>query len=155
MNVRFAHENELDRVNEIRKQVNELHAAGKPEVFRPEFSQEMRDFIHEIWSDPEKRIVVAERDGVIAGYAVLHHVDRPENPVKRAMVYLNIDEFGVDEACQRQGIGSEMIAFIRRYAAEAGVHRIELNMWEFNKTALAFYEEVGFTTFRRYMELTV
>ena len=30
---------------------------------------------------------------------------------------------------------------------------IELNMWEFNKDALAFYEAVGFSTFRRYMEM--
>ena len=48
-----------------------------------------------------------------------------------------------------------MIAFIRAFAAEKGFRRIELNMWEFNQDALAFYEAAGFTTFRRYMEMFV
>ena len=28
-------------------------------------------------------------------------------------------------------------------------------MWEFNRDALAFYEAVGFKTYRRYLELPV
>ena len=32
--IRFAKENELARVNELRKQVNDLHVEGKPEIFR-------------------------------------------------------------------------------------------------------------------------
>ncbi len=34
-----------------------------------------------------------------------------------------------------------------------GVSRLGLNMWEFNEGALAFYEAVGFRTYRRYMQL--
>lgn len=153
MKVRFADENELIRVNELREQVHNLHAAGIPQTFKPEFAPGMRDFIYEIWNDPEKKIVVAERDGVICGYAVLHHINRPEHMTKREQDFLDIDEFGVDTAFQRQGVGKAMIAFIRKFALEMGLRRIELNMWEFNKDALAFYEEVGFTTFRRYMEM--
>ena len=69
--------------------------------------------------------------------------------------FLDIDEFCVDEACRRQGVASAMIRFIRDFAKERGYHRIELNMWEFNREALAFYEAAGFTTFRRYMEMMV
>ena len=152
--IRLANENDLSRVNELRKQVNDLHAAGKPEVFKPGFSQEMRDFIFRIWNDPERDIVVAERNGVIRGFAVLHHIIRPESPAKWEQNFLDIDEFGVDAAYRRQGIASEMIAFIREFAIQKGYSRIELNMWEFNKEALAFYEAVGFTTFRRYMEMS-
>ena len=42
-----------------------------------------------------------------------------------------------------------------QYAKEKGLHRIELNMWEFNQGALAFYEATGFVTFRRYMEMFI
>ena len=66
--------------------------------------------------------------------------------------FLDIDEFCVDEAYRRKGAATELIAFIKSYAKEKGFHRIELNMWEFNQGALAFYEAVGFKTFRRYME---
>lgn len=155
MNIRFANENELSRVNELRKQVNDLHVAGKPEMFKPGFSRKLQDVIYQIWSDAEHEIVVAEQDRMICGFAVLHHIHRPENPAKWEQDYLDIDEFCVDEAFRRQGVATKMIAFIRAFAAEKGFRRIELNMWEFNQDALAFYEAAGFTTFRRYMEMFI
>ena len=153
VHVRFAEETELERINVLRKQVNDLHVAGKPEVFKPGFSPELRDYIYAIWNEPEKKIVVAETDGEIRGFAVLNHIIRPENPFMYERDYLDIDEFCVDAACRRQGVASAMIGFIRDYAKEKGFRRLELNMWEFNQDALAFYEAAGFQTFRRYMEM--
>ena len=153
MNVRIARDDELDQVNVLRKQVNDLHVAGKPDVFKPGFCDELRDFIHVIWNDPEKEIVVAEIGGTIAGFAVLNHIVRPENPFMFERDFLDIDEFGVDSAFRRRGAASAMIRFIREYAREKGYGRIELNMWEFNRGALEFYEAAGFKTFRRYMEM--
>ena len=153
--VRRAREDELERVNELRMQVNALHVAGKPEVFKPGFPEELRNYIYAIHKDPEQFITVAVKDGTICGFAVLHHINRPENPFMKERDFLDIDEFCVDEAFRRQGIASEMIAFIREFAKEKGFHRIELNMWEFNQEALAFYEAAGFQTFRRYMEMFI
>ena len=153
--VRLARENELERVNELRMQVNALHVAGKPEVFKPGFPEELRNYIYAIHKDPEQFITVAVKDGTICGFAVLHHINRPENPFMKERDFLDIDEFCVDEAFRRQGIASEMIDFIREFAKEKGFHRIELNMWEFNQEALAFYEASGFQTFRRYMEMFI
>ena len=50
--------------------------------------------------------------------------------------FLDIDEFCVDEAFRRRGIGREMIRYIRALAERSGFRRVELNMWEFNKGAL-------------------
>ena len=152
MTVRFAKENELGRVNELREQVNALHVAGKPDVFKPGFPKELQNYVNEIWNDPDKDIVVAEFDGVVCGYAVINYVNRPENPYMFERRYLDIDEFGVDEGFRRRGAATAMIAFIRALAAEKGLNRVELNMWEFNADALKFYEAAGFKTFRRYME---
>ena len=153
--VRFAREEDLERVNELRKEVNDVHTAGKPEIFKPGFGPELRDYIHAIMEDPAKKIAVAETDGEIRGFAVLNHIVRPENPFMYERDYLDIDEFGVDSRCRRQGIAAAMIRFIRGWAADNGFSRIELNMWEFNRGALAFYESAGLTTYRRYMEMKV
>ena len=155
VSIRFAVPDDFAQINHLRKQVNDLHVAGKPEIFKEGFPEELRDYLYSIFSDPRKKIVVCQLDEKLCAFAVLHHISRPETPYMRQRDYLDIDEFGVDEACQRQGVGTAMIAFIRRYAAEKGIRRIELNMWEFNQKALAFYEELGFTTFRRYMEMFV
>jgi GNAT superfamily N-acetyltransferase len=133
--------------------VNDLHVAGKPEIFKPGFPKELADHIYTIWNDPDQRIVVNERNGAICGFAVLHHIRRPETPFMFERDYLDVDEFCVDEACRRTGVATELIGFIRKYAKAEGFDRVELNMWEFNRDALAFYEAVGFTTYRRYMEM--
>ncbi len=153
MEVRFAKEDELDRINELRKQVNDLHVEGKPDVFKPGFCGELRDFINVIWNDPEQEIVVAVADGIVCGFAIIHHINKPENPFMKERDFLDIDEFCVDEAYRRKGVATDLIAFIKEYAKKKGFHRIELNMWEFNQGALAFYESVGFETYRRYMEI--
>ncbi len=155
MEIRFAREEELDRVNQLRRQVNDLHVAGKPEVFKPGFRDELRDYIYVIYHDPEQRIVVAAENETICGFAVLHHIRKPENPFMYERDFLDIDEFCVDENHRRQGVASAMIRFIKDFAKEQGYHRIELNMWEFNGNALAFYEAAGFTTYRRYMEMMI
>ncbi len=151
--VRFAREEDLERVNELRRQVNDLHVEGRPETFKPGFCDELRDYIHTIWEDPLKEIVVAEQAGKICGFAVLNHINRPENPFMFERDYLDVDEFGVDEHCRRQGAASAMVRFIRDWAKEQGFSRLELNMWAFNRGALAFYETAGFRTYRRYMEM--
>ena len=155
MHIRLAEQKDLDKINELRRQVNELHVKGKPEVFKPGFPQELEDYIHAIWDDPEKEIVVAETDGAVCGFAVLHHMHRPPTPYMAERNYLDVDECGVDAAYRRQGVATALIAFIRDYARDKGFHRIELNMWEFNRDALAFYEAAGFSTYRRYMEMFI
>ena len=123
MIIRTAREEELDRVNELRKQVNDLHVAGKPEVFKKGFPDELKDFIHVIYNDPEQEIIVAESDGTICGFAVLHHIVKGETPFMYERDFLDIDEFCVDAAFRRQGVALRMMTFIRSYAKEKGFHR--------------------------------
>ena len=120
MEVRFAKEKELDRINELRKQVNDLHVDGKPDVFKPGFCDELRDFINVIWTDPEQEIVVADADGAICGFAIIHHINKPENPFMKERDFLDIDEFCVDEAYRRKGVATSLITFIKEYAKEKG-----------------------------------
>lgn len=155
MEIRFAREDELDRVNELRKQVNDLHVEGKPDVFKAGFNDELYNHIYDIWNDSEQEIVVADADGIICGFAVVHHIYKAENPFMFERDFIDVDEFCVDERFRRQGIATEIITFIKDYTKEKGFKRIELNMWEFNQGALEFYEAVGFNTYRRYMELFV
>lgn len=125
MEVRFAREDELVQVNRLRKQVNDLHVKGEPEIFKPGFSTEWQKYIYEICNDPHKRIVVCENSGKVCAYAVLNHIVSPENPCLYERNYLDIDELCVDEAFRRQGLATDMISFIRDFAKYEGVKRIE------------------------------
>ena len=153
--VRYANREDLPRVNELRKQVNDLHVEGRPDIFKPGFNQEMQDFLYKIFESDNMNVIVAEREGVICGFACVQYVDKPESPYSYARLFYDVDEFCVDAAFRRQGVATEMFDFIKQQAKAKGFDRVELNMWEFNEDARAFYEAVGFTTYRRYMQMEI
>lgn len=150
--IRFAEKKDLERVNELRRQVSQVHANGRPDIFRAEFRSEMRDLIYSIWESENKDIIVAVQDNIICGFACVQYITKPESPYSLERKYYQVAEFGVDENYRRQGIGRELFQYIRADAKKKGFNRIELDMWEFNEGALKFYEAVGFRTYRRYME---
>lgn len=155
MLIRFAKESDLPRVNELRRQVNDLHVAGEPTIFRPGFNEELQKHLWEIFFSEECAVLVAEDEDGVVGFACLKFVERTESAYRNALRYLDVDEFGVDECHRRQGIGRALFDRIRELARERGCKRIELNMWAFNEGALKFYEAIGFRTYRRYMEYTL
>ena len=155
MSIRFAKEADLERVNELRREVNEVHVEGRPDVFKPGFPAELSNYVYTIFNDPDQKIALYERDGKIIAFAVLKRHFKPESPFSFARSFLDIDEICVDIEYRRQGIATEMMDFIRGYAKNEGFDKIELNMWEFNSGALSFYEKNGFKTYRRIMEMDI
>ena len=151
--VRLATEADLGRINELRQQVNRLHVEGRPDIFRPGFSNELRDYARTLIASPEHDILVCEREGAICGIACVDYVVKPESPYSRATRFYHVEELCVDAARRRQGVARELTDFMRADARRRGLDRIVLDVWEFNDEALAFYDAMGFRTFRRMLEL--
>ena len=133
MIIRPAEEQKLERVNVLRKQVNDLHVEGKPSVFKTNFYDGLSDYIYEIQNDDKKEIIVAINEGEIVGYAVPAHINRAETPFMYERDFLYIDEIGVDKDLRRHGVASEIISYILDYAKDKGFKRVQLKMWEFNQ----------------------
>ncbi len=150
--VRFAEERDLPRVNELRRQVSELHVNGRPDIFKPGFCRELQDRVYEMYRGGDSDVIVAERDGVIRGMACVEYLTKQESPYNQERKIYYVTEIGVDAAFRRRGVGRELMEFMRVDATAKGFARIELDMWTFNEGALQFYEAVGFRTFRRFME---
>lgn len=68
--VRYAKFDELPRVNELRRAVSELHAEGRPDIFRPGFCEELRQHIYSLFNTPQYDVIVACLDGEICGFAI-------------------------------------------------------------------------------------
>ena len=151
--VRYAAREDLPRVNELRRQVNELHAAGRPDIFRPGFCEALRQHVFQLFDAPEFDVIVACIDGTICGFAAVQYVDRPESAYLCARRFYHIEEFGVDENFRRRGVGTALLRFCRAEAERRGFDRVELDVWAFNEAAQKFYEAAGFQTYRSHLEL--
>jgi len=154
--IRPARHEELYRVNEPRRMVNDLHVTGRPTHFKPGFAPELQGYLAEQYSHPERFSVLVAMDGEeIAGFAVVQYVHRSEGPYTLPLDFYHAEEFGVDAAHRRRGVATALVAYMKGDAKARGFTRLDLDVWAFNDSALAFYEAAGFTTYRRYMELEV
>ncbi len=150
--IRYARRDELDEVNRIRLQVNDLHVSGRPDIFRAGFCDELKNHVYEKLDAEDSDVIVALEDQKIVGFASVEYIKRPESAYCLARSVYRVEEFGVDVHHRRKGIGRKLIAWIGEDARQKGFDRVDLDMWAFNESALKFYEAIGFSTYRRYME---
>lgn len=153
--VRFAEEKDLDEINEMRKQVNDIHVEGRPDVFKAGFGTEIRDFVKIIMNGENSDIIVAERNGMICGMVCVDYVNKPESPYSKARSFYHVQEIAVDANYRRQGVAKELLEFMIEDAKKRKLGKIELDVWEFNDSAIEFYQAVGFRPTRRWMEYEV
>lgn len=153
--VRFAEEKDLDRVNELRKQVNDIHVMGRPDIFKTGFGAELKDFAQVLLDGEDSNIIVSERDGIICGMVCVTYINKPETKYGKARSYYHVEEIAVDEKYRRQGVAKELLDFMIEDAKNRNLQKIELDVWEFNASAIDFYKAVGFQETRRWMEFEV
>lgn len=153
--VRFAEEKDLSRINELRKQVNDIHVNARPDVFKTGFCKELQDFAHVLLTGENSDILVAEREGVICGMACVDYVRKPETSYGMARGFYHIQEIAVDALYRRQGVAKELFEFMKEEAKKRLLNKIELEVWTFNESAIEFYEAVGFCEIKKYMAYNI
>ena len=153
--VRFAEEKDLEKINALRKQVNDIHVEGRPDIFKAGFGSEIRDFAKVIINGENSDIIVAECNGVICGMACVDYVNKSETPYSKARDFYHVQEIAVDANHRRQGVAKELLEFMIADAKKRNLGKIELDVWEFNDSAIEFYQAVGFRQTRRWMEYEV
>ena len=153
--IRPARRGELGRVNELRRMVNGLHVSDRPTHFKPGFGPELQARLFEAFDSDRFGVIVAAEGAEILGFAVVQYVHRPEGPYTLPLDYYHVEEFGVDAVHRRRGVATALVAYMKADAKARGFTRLDLDVWAFNDSALAFYEAAGFTSYRRYMELEV
>lgn len=153
--VRYAKREELETVNKIRREVNDVHVSGRPDIFVSGFCQELSDHIYTLYDESDNKVIAAFSEDVICGFATVCYIVKSRSPYSLDRKIYQVEEFGVLKEYRRRGVATAMIEFIKQDAQRIGYDRIELDMWEFNSSALKFYEAVGFKTYRRYMELNI
>ena len=148
-----AREEDFPAVERLLRQIAQLHAEWRPDVFRPAQKYDREHYL-QLLADPDKPILVAEDPaGEVVGYAMCQVIQWQGHPVMRDRRWLYVDDICVDEACREQGIGGRLMEGVRELAQSRGLPKIELNVWECNEAALRFYRRQGFTTQRRGLEL--
>jgi diamine N-acetyltransferase len=97
----------------------------------------------------DKKVFLVENDGEVMGYTILHIADfKNSNTV-------SIEEICIDEPHRGQGIGNFLFGKAVLFAKSINATGLDLRVWEFNQSAIHFYETMGMKTKTRKMELSL
>ena len=152
--IRKAENKDIEQINALRKQVNDLHVQGRPDIFKPGFTEEFQDRAAWYLDSPDNDIFVDDRDGEITGMIMVDYISKPESPYGFAREFCHIAEICVDSEHRRMGIAHDLMEYVKGEAKGRGLNKIELDVWAFND-AIDFYRAEGFKTFRTFLECDI
>jgi ribosomal protein S18 acetylase RimI-like enzyme len=145
MLIRKATEQDADVLRALNADVQAIHAAALPWLFKPPGLDTLASWdVKPLLTEPENLVFIAEVDGVAAGYAYAQIQERRETPFTYAYDMMYLHHLSVRPSHRRHGVGSALIGAVREAAAEAGVTLVALDVWLFNDEARAFFRRHGF-----------
>ena len=116
-------------------------SALQPAVWRP--AEMPRSFIAELVAGARSRILLVEEEGQIAGFAVVQDRDTPPLNCVIPNRFCFLLDIVVQPSQRGRGLGRMLLDAAEKWAAERGLHWIELNVLAENQGAIKLYEQMG------------
>ena len=143
MEIRFASSRDIPGMIRLLQQVGEVHHRIRPDLFRGGAQKYDETALKNLLADPARPILIADIDGMVAGYAFCILQETKDDPVLCDRKVLYIDDLCVEETLRGQGIAGALYRKVCAYAKELGCHAVTLNVWCGNDGAMKFYENAG------------
>ena len=143
MEIRRAGEQDLAGIRNLLLQVNQLHADGRPDLFKSGGIKYTDAELLAIFPDDARPVFVCVRSGRVLGYVFCVLEETRETSSLRPVRTLYIDDLCVGETARGQHIGQQLYDRAVQQARESGCGRVTLHAWNFNRNAFGFYEKLG------------
>jgi GNAT superfamily N-acetyltransferase len=136
---------DFDAICELAEHLDAPHRAALPDRFqKPDGPIRRRDHTEKLMSDPDTFLAVAELDGRIVGIINSGIERTPDYPQKKPIRSVLVRGIVVLPDHRRGGIATALMSALQDWAQGKGAQEIQLNVYEFNKPAAAFFASLGF-----------
>lgn len=142
--IKILETNDACLIGALNADVQNLHAALHPELFKPFAQEAMEVAFQSFMSDPNCRIYVACEEEKAVGYAIYVIREMPENAFQYAMRTLYLDQLSVKPEYRKSGIAEALLATGEQLARELGINRLELDHWSANTIAANYFRKQGY-----------
>lgn len=143
MKIRRAVYSDMDGINNLLRQVLEVHHNGRPDLFKSGVKKYTDDELKKILDDDNCPIFVCDDNGKVVGYAFCVIKQYLNDNILTDIKTLYIDDLCVDENCRGKHIGKSIYEYVLGYAKEIDCYNVTLNVWALNESAIKFYESCG------------
>ena len=152
MCIRRAVNKDVDALSELLRQVQQLHADGRPDIFKGGTNKYSKDDVLKILQDDATPVYVYEQDGLVVGYAFCAIKEQKDSANLRAIKNFYIEDLCVDQNFRGRGIGKKLYEFCVALAKELNCYHLTLNVWHLNESAVKFYQKLGMNPLKTTME---
>lgn len=154
--IRKADKKDINGIMRLLRQVNDVHASGRPDIFIPGHAKYNPEKLSSILDTPETPVFSAlDSDGNVIGYCfcVVQDNTNANNLIPHKSLY--IDDLCIDEKERGKHIGRKIFEYVKLFAEENNFYNITLNVWSCNPVARKFYESLGMKPMKTVMETIV
>lgn len=141
--IRQARPADFPAIDAIWTPVNTMHAEAHPEQLRPLDSAHRHTQFSDLLASGSGCVFVAEQDGEIAGFVGVRTIEAPPAPALVSRTTAYVDIIAVDEQVRSQGVGRLLMTAVVEWARSNGIGELELDVFDWNTHAIAFYETLG------------
>lgn len=139
MNIVLPEINDVKEINEIARQVHDLHVNWRPDIFVSVENPVQEDRLKELIENKEIYVIKEEK---IIGYAIIK-IKEKNSYGTHYRKYLCIEVIAIDEAHRGKGYGTKLIEFLKDLGRKEDCTDLYLNVNEENKDAIKLYEKIG------------
>jgi diamine N-acetyltransferase len=143
--VRGASADDAAAIDRLLLYLDELHAEARPDLFRVPLGRPRGDdFLRRALDDADQQVLVAVMRCEVVGYAHVVIKSTPPSSYRFERRYSEIDTIAVQPAAQRLGVGRKLIEAALGWASSRHVGDHQIAVHQFNRSARALYEDLGF-----------
>ena len=156
ISVRKATSEDYNSLCELFGEIDALHRDNLPHIFqKPSSAAREQDYYLGLVADENVALFVSEVGEKLVGFVHAIVRDTLDFPVFVPRRYAIVDSIVVKSGFQNHGTGKILMDKMQEWAIARGATSIELNVYEFNETAISFYERLGYQTLSRKMSKEV
>lgn len=136
---------------------HEFHVRGVPDRLvtlgesNPQEDSKLRASLKKIINGDELVLFMAEVAGQPVGFAEIYLRQDRSDPARVSYRYGYVQSLMVHESFRRHSVGRRLMETAEKWAEEQGATEMRLDIWEFGRRPLGFYEKTGCRTLRRTM----
>jgi diamine N-acetyltransferase len=151
--VRLACPEDLVALARLLDEIVAFHHSEDPTQFREPAAAAHSRYLEERFQDPDAAVFVAEDQDVLAGIAVT--VIREAPPFLTPNRFVLLENLAVSTKFRRAGVGRKLVDAAVLWTRARDIQELDLNVYEFNRIAIRFYEAIGFRAVSRRMRRTL
>lgn len=143
VSIRSARTEDLEQLHELMFELHREHHDQCPKYFKTAEEIEQEKSIARYLDDPECLVFVVSEGDNIVGFITGHFCELIST-VSKPVQMGSVDELYICPDYRGQGLANQLCNKIEQRFVEYGVQEIFVEVWQFNASAIEFYQQFGF-----------